>query len=114
MKSRNPKSKPKSNFVIKRASATSAFNRRVRKKTRNIVRSNPTVKRPIKKSIQPKRKVSKIPIPSGSGKFTRAVNVGGGNMQDAVFTFSNGTVTDTRFLGEPVRQSKRFKEKRMR
>ncbi len=63
---------------------------------------------------QSSRKVSGISVPSGSGKFTRAVDVGRGKMQDVVFTFSNGTITNKRKLGKPVPQSRRFKEKRRR
>ncbi len=101
------KLKPK--FTIRRTSS----NRRGRQNTKKTNRSNPPVKMPTTKRIQAKRKVSQIPIPSGSGKFTRAVNVGGNKMQDAVFTFSKGKITNTRFLGEPVRQSRRFIEKRI-
>lgn len=112
------KQKIKPKFTSRTSSGSSSSNRRGRKKARNIIRSNPTKKSiqstQQRSKIQEKRKVSIMPIPSGSGKFTRAIDVGRGKMQDAVFTFSKGKITNKRFLGEPVRQSKRFKEKRIR
>ncbi len=144
------KVKVKRKFIITRASATSAFGRRSKKRSRNIIRSNPTVKispsppkkievknktlqtknnnqnkiilrkkiivKKMRSRILPRRQEkSKVQtIRSGSGKFTRAIDVGGGKMQDVVFTFSQGKITNRKFLGKPVPQSRRFKEKRMK
>ncbi len=45
-----------------------------------------------------------------SGIITRAVDVGGGKMQDVRIKFRNGQVVSKQFLGVAVPQSKRFKQ----
>lgn len=72
-----------------------------------------TIKQQIQRNAPIDKLRSPVSIPSGSGKFTSAVNVGNGKMQDIVFTFSQGNITDRRPLGVPVPQSRRFKEKRI-
>ncbi len=47
---------------------------------------------------------------AGRGTFTKAVDIGGGRMQDHVFRFSDGKITNISAIGESFPQSRRFKE----
>lgn len=48
---------------------------------------------------------------AGVGTFTKAVDVGGGMMQDFVIRYSKGEVTEATALGTPMPQSQRFKDR---
>lgn len=50
-------------------------------------------------------------VPSGSGTVTRAIDVGGNKMQDFVLRFISGRVISATPLGDPLPQTKRFKDK---
>ena len=47
---------------------------------------------------------------TGSGSFTRAVDVGNGLMQDFIFKYSNGKIISVTPIGKKFPQTKRFKE----
>ncbi len=80
----------------------------------------PTTITPITKPTAPARRaisrraIQGIRAPSGVGRkgtFTRAIDVGGGKMQDVLFSYSGGRITEKKLLGKPLPQSGRFKEK---
>ena len=47
---------------------------------------------------------------TGTGTFTKAVDVGGGKMQDILFSYSNGRITGRKLLGQSFPQTQKFKE----
>lgn len=47
---------------------------------------------------------------TGTGTFTKAVDVGGGKMQDVLFSYSNGRITGRKLLGQSFPQTQKFKE----
>ena len=78
----------------------------------------------VKQQLQEKKEVkiittkttkqlqSQVTAPSfGAGTFTKAVDVGGGRMQDAFFRYSGGVITETKLIGKSFKQTQRFKDK---
>ncbi len=71
---------------------------------------------PVRPAVVPKpspisqKAIRSIEAPSGVGKFTKAMDVGRGKMQDVLFSYSRGKITGQKLIGKPIPKSKRFKE----
>ena len=76
--------------------------------------SAPTLIGPVRPKASPSTYTPLSTPKTGAGKFTKAVDVGGGKMQDFVFDFSNGRITNRTPVGRSFVQTKRFKESQER
>lgn len=85
------------------------------KKTRTFEKANGSVRQSgglIEAGKEEFKEISfNVEVPSsGTGSFTRAIDVGNNKMQDVRVRFSNGKIVETTLLGKPIPQTKRFKD----
>ena len=67
---------------------------------------------PLSLRPTPLSKLTPLNTPrTGRGTFTRAVDVGGGKMQDVIFRYANGRIIKRTPIGKKFKQTKKFKER---